>query len=319
MNRFALYIDPGTGSMLISALIATLSIIFFALKGKIYTLFDKKGERGDRLDPTKHHRLVYYSEGKQYWNVFKPLLEEGAKRSIEAVYLTSDLEDPGLKVEIGGVQARYIGTGREAYYNLNRLNADLVVMTTPGLDVLEIKRSKNVKHYCHITHATSSSATYKTYATDYYDSVLVGGEGVFDLIRELEENRDLPPKDIVIIGHTYLDVLRDRLQEEKFKYEYFSEKKRTVLVSPTWGDHGLLAKYGEKLLSALDEANHFNVVIRPHPQSFVSEKTLMKDLMHKFPDNKNRLWDTERENLKAMFHADIMISDFSGIIFDYFT
>ena len=319
LYTIALYIDPGTGSMLISALIATLSVVFFALKSKFYLLFSKKGDKGARLNPNKHYQLIYYSEGSQYWNVFKPLLEEGSRRNISATYLTSDREDPGLEEKIKGVEAIYIGSGREAYYNLNNLNADLVVMTTPGLDVLEIKRSKNVKHYSHITHATSSSGSYKAFATDYFDSVLVGGKGEVELIRELERKRKLPRKDIQIIGHTYLDVLRDKIDKKNYKYTYFKEKKKTVLISPTWGNHGLLTKYGDELLENLDKSKKYNVIIRPHPQSFISEKELMDDLMKRYPNNKNRIWDRERENLRAMSHADIMISDFSGIIFDYYT
>ena len=70
------YIDPGTGSMLISSIIAGLSVLFFALKDKIYSAFRGKGDKGDYLDLEKHYNLVFYSEGKQYWNVFEPLLIE---------------------------------------------------------------------------------------------------------------------------------------------------------------------------------------------------------------------------------------------------
>lgn len=314
-----LYIDPGTGSMLISAIIALFSVAFFMLKGVIYRKFSLGGDKGVVLDPNEKYGLVYYSEGKQYWNVFKPLLEECAKRSIPATYLTSDKEDPGLNINLEGIKSIFIGSGREAYFNLNRINADMVIMTTPGLDVLEIKRSKNVGHYCHVTHATSSSGSYKSYSTDYYDSVLVGGEGEVDLIRELEQVRGTKAKEIEIIGHTYLDVLREKLDKQKYQYNFFKNKRTTVLLSPTWGNHGLLTKYGREILSQLEANQNFNVIVRPHPQSYISELKLMEDLMQEFPNNEHRVWDTNPENLGAMNHADIMISDFSGIIFDFFT
>ncbi|MEG0328563.1 MAG: CDP-glycerol glycerophosphotransferase family protein [Erysipelothrix sp.] len=314
-----LYIDPGTGSMLISATIALFSVAFFMLKGVIYRKFGVGGDKGEALDLSQSYGLVFYSEGRQYWNVFRPLIEECGERNIPAYYFTSDLEDPGLKANIEGVKAMYIGSGREAYFALNRLKADVVVMTTPGLDVLEIKRSKSVKHYIHVSHSTSSCATYKSYGTDYYDSILVGGEGDQRLIRELESKRPIKEKEIKVIGHTYLDVLRQRLDEEHYEYTYFENKRTTVLVSPTWGSHGLLAKYGDELLGKLEEADQFNVIIRPHPQSFVSDVEVMDHLMKKYPANQNRVWDRETENLKAMAHADVMISDFSGIIFDFFT
>lgn len=315
---FVLYIDPGTGSMLISATIALFSVLFFMLKGVIYRKFSLGGDKGESFDVTKHYPLVFYSEGKQYWNVFKPLVEESNRRENHAIYLTSDKEDPALQEKYEYIETIYIGSGREAFYILNRLNADVVVLTTPGLDVLELKRSKNVKHYIHITHSAGGMATYKSYGTDYFDSVLVGGSGDCDIIRELESKRNIKKKEIEIIGHTYVDVMRQSLENTPFEYTFFEEKRPTILLSPTWGNHGLLMRVGDELLSKLEETDKYNVIIRPHPQSFISEKELMDTLMAKYPDNEHRVWNRDVQNLNAMSHADIMISDFSGIIYDFY-
>ena len=312
------YIDPGTGSMLISATIALFSVAFFMIKGVIYRKFNLSGEKGQVLDPNKHYGLVFYSEGKQYWNVFKPLLLECSRRGIQATFLTSDKNDPALTSELDGIEAIYIGSGREGYFSLNRLNADMVVMTTPGLDVLEIKRSNNVKHYVHLTHAPGCVAGYKSYALDYFDSVLIGGEGDIDVIRFYEELRNLPAKEIEVIGHTYVDVYREILKERNYDYSMFNDRRRTVLVSPTWSNHGLLTKYGKTLLQKLVDIDSYNVIIRPHPQSLLTEKDMIEDLQKLFPNSDHLIWDTEVENLRAMSHADIMISDYSGIIFDFF-
>ena len=87
------YIDPGTGSMLISATIALFSVAFFMLKGLVYRKFNLSGEKGQVLDPNKHYGLVFYSEGKQYWNVFKPLVLECQRREIPITFLSSDKDD----------------------------------------------------------------------------------------------------------------------------------------------------------------------------------------------------------------------------------
>lgn len=109
----------------------------------------------------------------------------------------------------------------------------MLVLTTPGLDVLEIKRSMNVKHYCHLSHATSSIAGYKAFSLDYYDSVIVGGESDINSIRHLEEFRNTKKKDIEIIGNTYLDVLRKRISSLCSENNYFNNDKQTILISPT--------------------------------------------------------------------------------------
>ena len=315
-----MYIDPGTGSMLISAIIALISVGFFMLKGFIYQKFNlggKDSNKGANIDLSKAYGLVFYSEGKQYWNVFKPLIEESSRRSIAVTYFTSDQEDPGLDCELEYVDTQYIGTGREAFYVLNRMTADMLVMTTPGLDVLEIKKNKNIKHYSHVTHATGSIADYKAYGVDYYDSVLLGGEGDIEVISELESKRHLEKKELEIIGHTYLDEYRKKLTDAKYTKTFFKEDKPVILLSPTWGNHGLLTKYGKKILSSLENSEAFNVIIRPHPQSFISEEKLMEELMESYPANKNRIWDRDVDGLISMSQADIMISDFSGIIFDF--
>lgn len=312
------YIDPGTGSMLISALIALVSVGFFMIKGFIYEKLNVGDNKGANIDLSKNYGLVFYSEGKQYWSTFKPLLDECSRRGIPATYFTSGEDDPGLHADLEHIDAQYIGTGQESFYVLNRLIADMVVLTTPGLDVLEIKRSKNVKHYSHVTHAPGCIAGYKAYSVDYYDSVLLGGDGDIDVIAELEDYRGTPKKEVKVIGHTYLDVYRENLQDrEKYTESFFDNDRPVVLVSPTWGNHSLLENYGKKLLSTLEEADAFNVIIRAHPQSFISQEELMDDLMTAFPANANRVWDRNVDGLVLMSQADIMISDFSGIIFDF--
>jgi CDP-glycerol glycerophosphotransferase (TagB/SpsB family) len=57
--------------------------------------------------------------------------------------------------------------------------------------------------------------------------------------------------------------------------------------------------------------------VRPHPQSKKSEAAMLEKLTAKYRDTGNLEWDYERDNIYSLFKADIMISDFSGIIFDY--
>ena len=313
----SLYIDPGTGSILISSLIALVAVGFYMIKGFVYRKFNIGDSANLQLDITRTYSLVFYSEGGQYWNVFKPVLEELNARGIAATYLSSNENDPGLVAELENIEKLFVGSGRQLYYFMNHLKADMVVMTTPGLDVLQIKRSKGVKQYCHITHSAGGADTYKAFGLDYYDSVLVGGDGDHDFIRELERKRGSQPKDIEVIGCTYLDVQRQRLKEVSAEQPLFKDERPTILLSPTWGEHGLLYKYGDTLLRTLESIDAYNVIVRPHPQSFISEKEIMERLISTFPDNEHRLWDREPDGLKSMAQSDLMISDFSGIIFDF--
>ena len=184
--------------------------------------------------------------------------------------------------------------------------------TTPGLDVYQWKRSIDVNWYVHILHAASNSIGYRMFGIDYYDAMLLSGEHQIKQVRELERLRGLPAKEIKLVGVTYLDEMKARLDAS----EDIPEHKFTVLLAPTWGPSGILSRYGEKVIRALLDTG-YQIVVRPHPQSFSSEKELMDRLMTQFPNNDQLEWNRDVDNFDVLRRSDIMISDFSGVIFDY--
>ena len=314
MTQFFLYIDPGTGSMLFSILIGAIATLYFLgraaiLKAKL--LFGAKKD-GVALTDNNFKQYVVYNEGMQYWNLFKPVCDEFEKRQLELTYYTSAEKDPVFEQGYQFVKPEFIGEGNKAFVRLNMLSAGVVLMTTPGLNVYQLKRSKRVKHYAHVVHATGDATLYRLFGVDYFDSVLLTGDYQAADIRTLEEQRGLPAKELVSVGCPYLDILQEKIRsvpsEENHPF--------TVLVSPSWGTAALLSRYGEKLLDPLVDTG-WRIIIRPHPQSKKSESELLTRLESRYKDKANVEWDYERDNIYAMKKSDIMISDFSGIIFDY--
>jgi hypothetical protein len=185
-------------------------------------------------------------------------------------------------------------------------------MSSPGLDVYQLKRSKMGKHYAHILHAPSDATMYRLFGIDYFDSVLLTGDYQAADIRALEQQRSIPEKKLVTVGCSYLDVYAEKLKnlpaEENHPF--------TVLVSPSWGASALLTSYGEQLLDPL-AASGWRVIIRPHPQSKKTEASMLEHLQTRYKESDNIVWDYERDNIYSLNKADIMISDFSGIIYDY--
>lgn len=307
-----LYIDPGTGSMLFSIFIGAAATLFFLgkaaiLKLKLFLSGGKSGKQDTSFTP-----YAVYNEGKQYQNVFLPVCEAFEERKIPLAYYTSDENDPVFTKNYEYVKPEFIGEGNRAFVRLNMLSAGVVLMTTPGLQVYQMKRSKNVKHYAHILHAASDATMYRLFGIDFFDSVLLSGDYQKKDIRYLEKERGIPEKKLVTVGCPYLDVLKKKMDaipnEENHPF--------TVLVSPSWGPSALLSKYGESLLTPLVETG-WRIIVRPHPQSKKSEADMLDSLTKKYADSKNLEWDYERDNIYSMKKADIMISDFSGIIYDY--
>ena len=92
--------------------------------------------------------------------------------------------------------------------------------------------------------------------------------------------------------------------------------ERTVLLAPTWGENGILSKYGERLIDALVSTG-YKVIVRPHPQSFTTEKEIIDRLTAKYDDPSKVEWNRDNDNFEVLRMSDILISDFSGVIFDF--
>jgi hypothetical protein len=309
---YRLYIDPGTGSMLFSILIGAAATFYFLGRALIIRIktFLSRGRSASVQFPA--HPYVIYCEGKQYLNVFRPVLDEFERRETVCLYLTSVQDDPAITAKYQFIKTDYIGAGNKAFTRLNLLTADIVLMTTPGLDVYQLKRSKMVKHYAHVLHAASDATMYRLFGIDYFDSVLLSGDYQAKDIRTLEKLRGLPEKKLVTVGCSYLDVCVEKMngipQEENHPF--------TVLVSPSWGSSALLAKYGERLLDPLIRTG-WRIILRPHPQSISAEKGMLDRLKERYKKYENIVWDYDKDNVFSLSRADVMVSDFSGIIFDY--
>ncbi len=309
-----LYIDPGTGSMLFSIIIGIAGVLIFAghallIKLKFFFL-------GGRSKDTEGSRMpvCVFSEGKRYWNIFRPVLDEFEKRKKDIYYLTASPDDPALKADYKYVHAEFIGEGNKAISKMNLVKADLVLSTTPSLDVFQWKRSKGVSCYVHIPHMPNDITTYKMFGLDFYDAVLVSGNYQKEQIRRIEKIRSIPGKEIVLTGIPYLDTMKERL--DRLPHEDHSGRDKTILLAPSWGNNGILTRYGASFIESLIKTS-YKVIIRPHPQSFTSEKELIDKLMAQFPESDKLKWNRDPDNFNVLNEADILISDFSGVIFDF--
>jgi len=306
-----LYIDPGTGSMLFAVLIGLIGAARYGLKVAFTKLKFKVGagkntNNGDTLP------FVIFSDDKRYWKVFEPIVKELSRRHFETVYYTLGKDDKALEANIDHFRAKYLGDGNKGFTKLNFLKADLVLSTTPGLDVLQWKRSKEVKHYMHITHSTNEIAGYHMFGIDYYDSIMLSGEYEIKDVRDLETLRNLPAKELKVVGVPYLDEDLKRLEKEG----RIDNKEKVVLLAPSWGLSSILARYGGRIIEQLLNTG-YHIIIRPHPQSLVSETKMIEDLMQQYPESQQLEWNRDSDNFEVLRRADIMISDYSGVAFDY--
>jgi len=310
------YLDPGTGSMLIYFIIGIFATLIYSIKNLFYKfklfILSLKGEQiklDDNLD------IVFYSEGGKYWSLFKPFIQALENENIKMAYYTQDNKDDGLNYKANNLITKSFGNELKATVGMNHLKANIVIMTTPQLDIMRLIRSKGVKHYSHLIHAPTDALIYKKFAFDYFDSIMCSGEHQIESIRELEKNRKLPEKLLLKTGLLYYDTMVKDIA--KCKKNITENSKKTILIAPTWGSNSMLTKFGFEFLKPLLNGE-FNIIFRPHPQFYISQKELITSIeteLKKYQDIVTI--DNNPSGLCSMNSSDIMISDVSGIIFDY--
>lgn len=308
VNMILLYIDPGTGSMLFSLVIGLVATAVFGLRALAIKLKFGLGKKDEVSADTIPY--VIFSDNKRYWNVFKGICQEFDRKGIDIVYYTLSQDDPVFSCGLGHIHPEFLGEGNKPYSRLNFLKADVVLSTTPGLDVYQWKRSRDVKCYVHIPHSVDDLSTYRMFGLDHYDVLLAAGSNQVDTQNKLEELRSsIKKKEKVIVGSTYMDCLLEKLPS----YKKEEHERKVVLVAPSWGKTAILAKFGDALLSSLEKTG-YEIIVRPHPQSFSSEMDVLEPLMKKY---KNIEWNRDNDNFSVLARADILISDFSSVVFDY--
>ena len=303
------YIDPATGNAFFTLAITIVSSVLYIITYLYEHLFIFKGyfKKNKNKIP-----LLLYSEGNQYWNFFEPILDELEKRQIVTEFYTSDKNDKCFEKKYSYIRPTFIGKGNKAYAKMAFVKADIVLMTTTGLDVFQLKRSKYVKKYVHFYHGFGDHCGYKLFGADYYDVLLIDNEINGKYIREIEQKRNLPAKELVIVGN----ILLDKLQKKAEKLLDSKNKEKTILLSPSWGRESVLYQCGDELIDKLLKTS-YNIIIRPHHQTKIDNPSLLEHLQLKYPESKKIHWDFDLDNISSMSKSDIMISDFSGIIYEY--
>ena len=266
------------------------------------------------LRPKGVPKIVIFTEGKQYWHTFEGLIETLKAREVPFQIWSMDEADPALECKSPGVKTKYIGQGDAAHARLSLASADVLLATTPniGTQGYPIHRSPMVKKMVHVFHSTGDSANYHKHALDHYDSIFLPGPFHLKSIRELEAKRNLPRKELVAGGLPYLDHLAKRRTNSPRR----NSQTKTVLVGPTWDKKSCLATYGTGFIKALAQAG-FRVIIRPHPQSLRWEKEFLAQVESELQVFEGVVWDKEVNGFNSMQQADLLISDGSGLRFDY--
>lgn len=286
-------------------------------------LFEKnpyaRRERSDykRFFSIVNKHLVFYSENNGFYKYYQGIIEYILKNTnIVIHYITSDPNDNIFKMaeENDHIKAYYIGE-KKLITLMMKMDADVVVMTMPDLENYHIKRSyirKDIE-YVYIPHCMDSlNMTMRKGSMDHFDAVLCTGKHHKEEIEKTEEVYGLPKKTIVEWGYSLLDSMREDYQKSKKS----SGDIKSILIAPSWQKDNIVDSCLDELLDNL-KGHGYKVTVRPHPQHVRHMPERMEELKQRFADNDDIEIQTDFSSNSTVFEADMMITDWSGIAYEY--
>lgn len=296
-----LYIDPGTGGAIVNLIISLIGYIIYSIQKNFY----RKSVAGEKKDLM----IGVFSEGNQYKNTFQPIIEELIRNEISFNYFTLDYEDDILNINSKYINSFFLGVGFMGHLKFKSIATKILLATTPNIGNKDypLKKPKNVKELIHVWHSISDISYYKKGSLDSYDTVLTVGDFQNESIKKIEKIRGLKTKKLIKVGLPYFDVLKNQIIKH-------NQAPDSVLIASSWGDKGLLKNYGSKILETV---KGYKVIIRPHPQSLISEKEFIENFKLKCNQYPNINWDESIDPTLSFSKSFVLISDTSSIRFDY--
>lgn len=262
-------------------------------------------------------QLVFYSEKngfyKYYQNIIETLLE---KTDVVINYITSDPEDKVFEMESDRFRPFYIGENKLIVLMM-KLEADIVVMTTPDLESFHIKRSlvRKDNEYIYVPHDVNSpNMTFRKEALDHFDTIFSSGYLCTKEIRKREELHELPEKNIIEWGSSVIDNMITAYE----KMDITEHKEKQILIAPSWQKDNILYSCIEQILKGL-EGHGYHIIVRPHPQFVRHEEDRLNMLREKFhmDDRDDMELQTDFSSNSTVYEADLVITDWSSIAFEY--
>ena len=278
----------------------------------------KKKEKEDykRFFSIVNKHLVFYSESNGFYKYYKAIIEYLLENTnIVIHYITSDYNDNIFEMEKKNenIKAYYIEE-KKLITLMMQMDADVVVMTMPDIDNFHIKRSyvrKDIE-YIYIPHGMDSiNLTMRNRSINNYDTIFTTGKYQKEEQEKTNEVYNLKNRKLFDWGYSLLDDMIKEYSKNKVK-----NKKKTVLIAPSWQKDNIVDLCLDEVLDSLKQED-YNVIVRPHPQQVRHMKEKFEQMKEKYKDNKNIEIQTDFSSNNTVFNADLLITDWSAIAYEY--
>lgn len=280
---------------------------------------DRKREKEDykRFFKVANKHLVFYSESGGFYRYFKSIIEWLLNHSNVTIhYVTNDPRDAifeRAKLQ-PRIRAYYIGPMRIIPLFM-KMDADMVVMTTPDLNTYQLKRSyvrKDVE-YVYLDHAPASvQMTYRKGAFDHFDTIFANGQYQIDEHRATEKVYGLREKKMVPTGYVLLDDLFENYKPR----QRVDRDELLILVAPSHQPGNIFDDHLDRIVGLVRGKNR-KIHLRPHPQYTRRFPAKMQAIDEKYKNDADVVVEMDFSKNSSIYDADILITDWSGIAYEY--
>ena len=275
-----------------------------------------KREKSDykRFLAFENKQIVFYSEKNGFYKYFRDVIETIQRRTDVIIhYISSDPDDEIFSLTSDTFHTYYIE--EKLMVLMMRMDADIVVMTTPDLQKYYIKRSmvRDDVEYVYMDHGMNSvNLMLRKGALDAFDTVFCANANVVEELRAQEKVYGLKEKNLVPYGYAMIDnMIRAYEKQPPVKNE-----PPVILIAPSWQEDNIMDSCIDGLLKALLPMQ-YRVIVRPHPQYVRHYPEKLQALQAKYASSPNFTLQTDFSSNETVFNADVLVTDWSGTAYEY--
>lgn len=279
---------------------------------KDYAKFFAEGNYNNR-------RLMFYSEKSGFYKYYENIIEKILENSdLVIAYVTSDPHDQVFAMKNNRIQPYYINKNLITF--MMKLDCDMVVMTMPDLEKFHIKRSyikKDIEYVYVFHYPLSTHIGLRTGALNHYDTIFLVGKFQVEEIRQTENIYGLPSKKLIECGYGVLEKMQEQYTSYLENRERYNDKTK-ILIAPSWQEDNILDSCLDELLSNI-LGKEYNIIVRPHPEYLKRYEKKMLDIVDKYKKyNEEQLkFELDFSSTESIYSADIIITDWSGIAYEF--
>ncbi len=150
---------------------------------------------------------------------------------------------------------------------------------------------------------------------DHFDTIFCVGPQQIQEIRKTEELHNLPAKNLIECGYCMLDDLMADWQERP---QNTAKARKRILIAPSWNEDNILDSCADELIRNLLRDGR-KITVRPHPEYVKRFGAKLNALMDRWKEQRGEqlVFETDFSSNESLYEADILITDWSGIAYEY--